>query len=94
MDVYRKIECAELLIALAYYLYSERKAHHSTRLAFLSMACALVVDIVFLHGRKPRWGWYLLNVPFLWYLYEKTLRKSVLSFVRNLAAALAVMFPE
>lgn len=73
MDVYRKIECLELLIALAYYLRSERKAPRPTRLAFLSMACALVVDIVFLRGQKPRWGWYLLNVPFLWYIYEKNI---------------------
>ena len=94
MDVYRKIECVELLIALAYYLYSERKARHSTRIAFLSMACALFVDIVFLHGRKPLWAWYLLNVPFLWYIYEKTLRKFVLTFVRNMAAIFVVMFPE
>ena len=94
MDVYRKIECLELLIALAYYLRSERKAPRPTRLAFLSMACALVVDIVFLHGQKPRWGWYLLNVPFLWYIYEKTLRTFTLSAVRRLAALCAVMFPD
>ena len=94
MDMFRKIECVELLIALAYYLYSERKERHSTRIAFLGMACALLVDIVFLHGTKPQWAWYLLNVPFLWYIYEKTLRKFALSFARNLAATLAVMFPE
>ena len=60
----------------------------------VSMACALFVDIVFLHGRKPLWAWYLLNVPFLWYIYEKTLRKFVLTFVRNMAAIFVVMFPE
>lgn len=94
MDVYRKIECLEFIIALVYYVSSERKERHPTRIAFLSMACALLVDIVFLHGEKPRWAWYLLNVPFLWYLYEKTLRKFVLSCVRRLAAVLVVMFPE
>lgn len=94
MDVYRKIECAELLIALVYYLSSERKERHPTRLAFLSMACALLVDIVFLHGKKPLWAWYLLNAPFLWYIYEKTLRTFTLSVARRLAAICAVMFPE
>ena len=94
MDMYRKIECAELLIALTYYLYSERKERHPTRIAFLSMACALLVDIFFLHGEKPRWAWYLLNVPFLWYIYEKIFRSYVLAVYRNLAASVATMFPD
>lgn len=91
MNIFIKIELLEIVVALGYYIFSKGKERHATRVSLLSIALALVIDVFLLHGKKPDWAWIMLNTPFLWYLYEKLLRKFTISLYRNLAATLDAM---
>lgn len=90
-NIFIKIELLEIVVALGYYVFSKGRERHATRVSLLSIAMALMIDIFVLHGKKPDWAWMLLNTPFIWYLYEKFLRRFALSVFRNLAATLDAM---
>ncbi len=91
MDIFRQIECIEFVFTFGYYIVSEHKERHATRVSLLSWALALITDVGLLHGMKPHWAWIALNVTFLWYLYEKLLRKYALSMYQHVAATVSAM---
>lgn len=88
MDMYRKFEVFEIALILVYLICSgiTNKKQHTTQAILISWGIALGCDVFLLHGNKPEWAWFALNVPFMVFVYEKILRKYSLGIYRAMLA--------
>jgi len=90
MDLKCFIELIELCVALGYLLSSYRKETHLSQSIFAGMIGALACDVFWLHGHRSVEVWFLLNLPFCLFIYEKVFRKYCLLGVKKLLVWVAL----
>jgi hypothetical protein len=91
MDVWRKIECLEVLIAGLYLVKTRKTEKHLTQGLIVGMIGSLLCDLalhLYVSFEKSPALWIALNVFFFWFLYEKFLRKYCLAFYKRIMLAL------